>query len=170
MKRVALLAMLAAALGAQQKTADDPWAGLRFLIGSWEARTDGGAAGAASAGVYSFQLNLREHVLMRTSRSAGCQGPASFDCEHRDLLIVYRDAPSQPLKAIYFDNEDHTIHYELSFPESNTAVFLSPAATPGPRYRLIYELRNHVMKGRFQIRMPGQGEFRSYLEWSGGAK
>jgi len=35
---------------------------------------------------------------------------------------------------------------------------------------LVYELKDAVMSGKFQIRMPGQAEWKSYLEWNGAKK
>jgi hypothetical protein len=31
-----------------------------------------------------------------------------------DLLYIYRDAPTQPLKVIYLDNDGHVIHYDVT--------------------------------------------------------
>ena len=145
----------------------DPWKALAFLEGSWDAHTQAGSAGAQGNGMYTFKPELRNHVLVRSSESyAACKGPASFDCEHNDVLYVYQETKNQPLKAIYFDNEGHVIHYDVSTPDAKTAVFLS-AASSGPQFRLVYELKNAVMSGKFQVRMPGQAEWKSYLEWSG---
>lgn len=145
----------------------DSWKSLRFLMGTWEAKTEGGSAGAVGSGTYTFQLELRNHVLARHSTSEGCKGPEAYNCEHTDLLYVYEDAPAEPYKAIYFDNEGHVIHYDVSTPSATTAVFLSDASQPGPQFRLTYELRDSTMYGKFQMRMPGQSQFKSYLEWSG---
>jgi hypothetical protein len=158
--------VVCASLGAQSP---DPWRGLRFLIGAWDAKTQGGSAGASATGAYQFQLELKDHVLARHSSAAGCKGPADFNCEHGDLLYVYAEGPSQALKAIYFDNEGHAIHYDVETPQENTAVFLS-AAGPGPQFRLIYELKGRTMSGKFQMRMPGAKDFTSYLEWGGDKK
>jgi hypothetical protein len=43
----------------------DPWAELRFLLGTWEAKTTGGEAQAHVSAGYSFRLELRDHVLAR---------------------------------------------------------------------------------------------------------
>lgn len=172
-RKLALIGWICAVLSGQQNPASpagDPWRSLRFLIGTWEAKTRGGSAGAASSGTYVFQLELRDHVLARHTAGAGCKGPSDFDCEHGDLLYVYQDAAGQPLKAIYFDNEGHVIHYDVTTPGDRTAVFLSSPSQPGPQYRLIYELKGRVTEGKFQMRMPGQTEFKSYLEWSGEKK
>ena len=170
LKAVVIIGSLCAALSGQQKPVPspaDPWRSLRFLIGAWDARTQGGTAGAASSGTYVFQLELRNHVLARHTINAGCKGPSDFDCEHGDLLYVYQDSPGQLLKAIYFDNEGHVIHYDVTTPSEHSAVFLSSSSQPGPQFRLVYELKGGVMGGKFQLRMPGQSEFKSYLEWSG---
>lgn len=145
----------------------DPWKSLQFLMGTWEAKTQGGSARAAGSGTYTFQSELRNHVLVRHSTNAGCKGPAGFDCAHGDLLYVYQDAPGPTYKAIYFDNEGHVIHYDVSTPDDTTAIFLSDSSQPGPQFRLIYELKGLTMCGKFQMRVPGQAEFKSYLEWSG---
>ena len=74
---------------------------------------------------------------------------------------------NQPLKAIYFDNEGHVIHYDVSTPDSTTAIFLSETSPSAPQFRLVYVLKDAVMSGKSQMRMPGQMEWKSYLEWSG---
>jgi hypothetical protein len=148
----------------------DPWNALAFLEGTWDAHTQAGSAGAQGNGTYAFESELKHHVLVRRSGSAACKGPANFDCEHSDLLYIYQETENQPLKAIYFDNEGHVIHYAVSTPDSSTAMFISEASPSGPQFRLVYELKDHVMWGRFQTRLPGQVEWKSYLEWSGAKK
>ena len=148
----------------------DSWKPFRFLLGTWEANTKGGSAGAAAAGAYTFRLELKDHALARHTLTANCKGPADYDCEHSDLLYVYRESDSAPLRAIYFDNEGHVIRYDVTAPKANTAVFLSPASEKEPQYRLIYELKGGVMEGEFQIRAPGQTDFKPYLQWSGKKK
>jgi hypothetical protein len=170
MKWIASLALLlAGSLGAQTAASagGDTWSALSFLKGTWQAKTLGGAAEATVTGEYTFVMELKGHILARHTSSAACKGPADFDCEHGDLLYVYQDAPGQPLKAIYFDNEGHAIHYDVSTPAPNRAVFVSDASLPGPRFRLAYELKGAVMSGKFETLMPGRTEWKSYLEWSG---
>ena len=151
---------------AQDSTATkDSLASLQFLEGSWSAHGTG--QGAAADGTYTFRRELGGHVLARHAAVAGCKGPAQFDCEHGDLLYIYTDAPGQPLKAIYFDNEGHVIHYRVSTPDSGTVVFLSESAGGGPQFRLMYTLKGGVMAGSFAMQMPGQTNWRPYLEWTG---
>ena len=148
----------------------DPWSALAFLEGTWDAHAQAGSAGAQSSGTYTFSPDLKHHVLVRRSDSAACKGPANYDCEHSDVLYVYQEAENQPLRAIYFDNEGHVIHYSVSTLDSRTAVFISDASSSTPQFRLLYELKDSVMWGKFQMRMPGQAEWKSYLEWSGAKK
>jgi hypothetical protein len=152
---------------AQTPAKADPWTGVRFLIGSWEAKTTGGVAQAQASSGYTFRLELRGHVLARHSRSGACIAPDDFDCQHNDLLYIYPAANGQTLEAIYFDNEGHFIRYDVSAPKAGTAVFLSDASQPGPQYRLSYELADGALSGKFELKMPGQADFMSYLEWSG---
>jgi hypothetical protein len=148
----------------------DPWKALAFLEGTWEAHAQAGSAGAQSSGTYAFKPELKHHVLVRRSDSAACKGPQKFDCEHSDMLYVYQDDVDQSLKAIYFDNEGQVIHYAVSTPDSGTAMFISDESQFGPQFRLVYELKGSVMWGKFQMRMPGQAAWKSYLEWSGEKK
>ena len=142
------------------------WNSLSFLEGTWDAKANG-SSGAAAVGAYTFRLELRDHILARHGDLSQCKGPADFDCGHSDLLYIYRDSPAQPLKAIYFDNEGHVIHYGVSTPSPNSVVFLSDSSQSGPQFRLAYELKDQIMYGKFQMRMPGQQGWKSYLEWSG---
>jgi hypothetical protein len=145
----------------------DPWSAIGFLEGTWEAKTLGGAANANVAGSYSFKKELGGHILARHSSRDGCKGPAGFDCDHGDLLYVFQDQAGEPLKAIYFDNEGHIIHYSVSTPAPDRVVFISDAGTPGPRFQLVYELKAGVMSGKFEMQMPGKTDWMPYLEWSG---
>jgi hypothetical protein len=169
--KIAALALLVFALPLVAQVAPTgpaaPLRSLAFLEGTWEAKSQAGSAGATSSGTYTFKRELGDHILARSSHSSACRGPETFDCEHRDLLYVFEDAPGAALKAIYFDNEGHVIHYDVSTPTSTSAIFLSEASRPGPQFRLIYDLKDGMMTGKFQMRMPGQTEWKSYLEWNG---
>ena len=146
--------------------APDPLAALNFLVGTWSATTSGGSANATQSGSYTFARELKDHVLVRHGTAADCTGPANYDCSHGDILYVYTDDGSS-LKAIYFDNEGHVIRYDVTTPAEGTAVFLSPADSGKPQFRLTYTLNGALMAGTFAVRPPGQTEWRPYLTWSG---
>lgn len=170
MKKLSIAAILIfAATTFAQSTAQaaDPWKSIGFLQGSWSA-TAQGPGDVATSGRYTFAPELDHHVMARHSTTdPNCKGPATFDCAHGDLLYIFQNTPAQPLKAIYFDNEGHVIHYDVSTPDATTVIFLSEPG-PGPRFRLVYRLNGAVMSGKFQMQMPGQNDWKSYLEWTGG--
>jgi len=112
-------------------------------------------------------MELRDHLMARHSRNGSCSAPDDFDCLHNDLLYIYPASNGAMLEAIYFDNEGHVIHYGVSTPKPGTVVFLSDSSQSGPQYRLTYTFLDGVMSGQFELKMPGQTEFTSYLEWSG---
>ena len=142
---------------------------LKFLLGTWEAKTaPGGSADASALGTYTFHSDLAGTIITRISSADSCKGPASFDCQHHDSLTIYQDAGDPVAHALYADSEGHVLHYDISTPDANTAVFLTTA--PGPRFRLMYHLEGGVMSGKFQVSPPGATEFKSYLEWSGTKK
>ena len=94
--------LLAAPLFAQiVPSGTNQWSALSFLEGTWDAKATGNG-GAAVIGSYTFRLELRDHIFVRHGDLSQCKGPSTFDCDHGDLLYIYRDAPTQPLKAIYF--------------------------------------------------------------------
>jgi hypothetical protein len=153
------------------QAATDPLAPLKFLAGTWDAKTVNNPA-VTAIGTYTFRTELRGHILARhtVADASKCKGPDDFNCEHGDLLYIYAERAGQALRAIYFDNEGHVIHYVVSTPTPTSAEFLSDAANPGPQFRLFYELKADTLSGKFQIRMPGQQEWKSYLEWTGSRK
>ena len=163
---VAMSPMIQAGAQSAAPTADpkpDPFKALGFLEGSWEAKTNG-AGGVNVIGTYAFQKELGGHVMARVAISqAGCSGPKEFDCEHGDLLYVFPEVAG--LKAIYKDNEGHVIHYGVTEPTPTSVEFLSEG--PGPVFRLTYELKDSVMAGRFEMKMPGGTDWKPYLTWSG---
>jgi hypothetical protein len=167
----ALLLALPALAQETSRTSAEPFKPISFLMGTWEARTINNSS-VTAVGAYSFQAELNGHIVARHSigDTAKCKGPADFNCEHSDMLYIYEDATGETLRAIYFDNEGHVIHYAVTAPTQTSAEFLSDPQQPGPQFRLFYELKGTVMNGKFQLRMPGQPDWHSYLEWTGSKK
>jgi hypothetical protein len=164
---IALAALFWLPMSAQTPaTSPDPFRALKFLEGTWDANVENNAA-VKESGRYTFDRELDGHILARHSTNdRNCTAPQNFDCQHSDMLYIYPSDSGQGLEAIYFDNEGHVIHYDVSTPKPDLAVFLSPPSH-GPEFRLTYELVGAVMTGRFQMLMPGQSDWRTYLEWSG---
>lgn len=108
-------------------------------MGDWVG-TGTGKPGEGT-GAFSFRPELDGRILVRKNRveypARDGSGPGTV---HEDLLIVY-PAPDGPgFRAIYFDNEGHTIPYLVALsPTGPAVVFESEVAAGKPRFRLSYE-------------------------------
>jgi hypothetical protein len=115
------------------------WDQLQFLIGSWSSPVSG-QPGQGVSGSTTFSYDLDKKVVVRKSRAEFA--PAAGETKglvHEDLLVIYQQPEESVLRAIYFDNEGHIIHYTLSFPEIQPGVvFESEASETSPQARLVY--------------------------------
>jgi hypothetical protein len=138
----------------------EPAGQLGFLVGNWT----GTGAGDPGQGVgsFSFSSDLQGRVLVRhahTEYPATPQRPATV---HDDLMVVY----AEQSKAIYFDNEGHVIHYDISVDASRTvATFLSTDPAPSPLFRLTYKAKKaDELAITFEIAMNGKTDsLKTYL-------
>jgi hypothetical protein len=143
--------------------ADEPWAPYQFLIGEWAGDSDSDKG----SGKFTLEPDLDGKVLVRRNHAdiPASQGRAA--ATHDDLMVIYREEPGKPSKAIYFDSEAHVIHYNVSFSDDKrTLTFLSDASQSGPRYRLTYvNTGPDAITIKFEIAAPGKAdEFKTYLE------
>ena len=84
--------------------------------------------------------------------------------KHDDLMVVYKDGST--IKADYWDNEDHAIHYTVTAPDAHTAVFLAPSTATSPGYKLTYSTTyGPVVTGKFELSAPNTSTFATYLSW-----
>jgi len=80
-------------------------------------------------------------------------------------LIVHNNPSGTPSKAIYFDNENHTINYSVNY--TNSSIVLTSEAVPNvPRFRLSYEKPEvNKVNVRFEMSSPqSPDEFKTYLQ------
>jgi hypothetical protein len=137
------------------------WQGLGWLEGQWTA--SGGGAQAAIGG-FSFSREAGGRVLMRRNFAdypAQNGQPAS---RHEDLMVVERGEGG--LRATYWDDEGHTIHYAVTTPSDGAVMFLS-TDTAGPHYRLSYKRTVTGLEGRFEIAPADKAaNFQTYLSWT----
>lgn len=141
------------------------WDKLQFLIGSWSSPVSG-QPGKGVSGSTTLSYDLDKKVIIRGSRAEFAPEPgATRGLVHDDILVIYQQPGEVQLQAIYFDNEDHIIHYTLTFPAKQRAVvFESEASQTSPRARLVYEL---AADGTFGIEFfvaPPRGELQSHLK------
>ncbi len=141
------------------------WDAWRFLVGDWVA--EGSGEPGKGSGQLSFAFDLQEKVLVRKNHAeypATAERPA---LTHEDLMVIYRDASGKRLRASYFDNEGHVIHYKPRFsPDGKTLTFLSDPSPSAPRFRLTYTKGEDETLGiKFEMSAPGKEDaFQTYLE------
>jgi len=137
------------------------WAKWQWLIGEWKG--EGSGQPGQGGGTFSFALSLDDKVIIRKSHSeyaASENRPATI---HDDLMIVYLDFSGSPSKAIYFDNEGHTINYSLTYSDKSI-VFTSDRIPNVPIFRLTYELlENGTINTKFEMSQDGE-KFTTYIE------
>ncbi len=143
----------------------NPWDQLQFLIGDWSSPVSG-QPGQGASGSTSFSYDLDHKIMIRRSRAEFAPQPGEAKgLVHDDLVIIYQQPGETQLRAIYFDNEGHIIHYALEFPAGKQAVvFESEESKVSPRARLVYELAaNGALTIEFSVAAPG-GELLSHVK------
>src|SRR5512135_185157 len=110
------------------------WDKLQFLLGDWSSPVSG-QPGQGVSGSTTFTYDLDQKIIVRRSRAEFAPAPGETQgLVHIDLLIIYQQPGEKDLRAIYFDNEGHIIHYNLLFPDDRCAVvFESQASEFSPR-------------------------------------
>jgi hypothetical protein len=158
-----LLAFLLLASKATSAEREGMWDPLRFLIGDWEAKTKSGEA----KGQFTFSFDLQTNIIVRRNHAEYPAANGRSASMHDDLMIIYREGAPSLLHAIYFDIEDHVIHYAVQTTRDAKVMFVSEAIPDAPRYRLSYDrLPDGNLHGKFEIAPPGKPEsFSKYLEW-----
>jgi hypothetical protein len=140
---------------------NDSWNKWSWLIGEWTG--EGSGQPGLGGGIFSFRPDLDKKILVRKSHS---EYPASENKPkviHDDLMIIYPDQSGNPINAIYFDNEGHTINYTISYP-NKSIVLTSEKARNIPVFRLTYTLLgNDTVNTKFEMSQDGV-KFIVYIE------
>jgi hypothetical protein len=138
------------------------WTAWQSLLGSWVG--EGSGDPGQGVGTVSFSLELDGRILVRKNHLDFPATPERPAFVHDDLLVTYREADGS-LRADYFDNEDHVIHYAVTAAADGTIVHLSDPQPGAPRFRMTY-----VNSGtdsytiRFEIAPPGKADdFSAYV-------
>ena len=140
---------------------------LNTLAGDWVAQ--GGGQPGQGEGNFSFQFDLDKKVMVRKNTSEYPPVGNKPAIVHLDLMVIYSISTTDSLKAIYFDNEGHTINYSIYFAdEEKTIQFVSNTLQNIPVFRLTYSFTDKDnMTVNFEIAPPGgPGNFRSYVKGS----
>jgi hypothetical protein len=137
------------------------WNKCKWLLGDWVG--EGSGKPGQGKGSFSLKEDLSGKVLVRKNHS---EYPATADkpaVVHDDLMIIYTDFNGNPSKAIYFDNEGHTINYSITYAD-NLITFLSDKIRGVPVFRLSYALiDNTTVNIKFEMSQDGE-KFMTYTE------
>ncbi len=142
------------------------WEAYQFLLGEWEGGNE--ADPRQGHGRFSFRFDLDQNILVRKNRTVFPETADRAAYTHDDLLIIYNQN-SSATRAIYFDNEEHVIHYDVTMKKKKKMITLvSDPAPATPRFRFTYTHTSpETLDARFEIAPPGAtGCFTVYLEGS----
>jgi hypothetical protein len=137
------------------------WSKWSWLIGEWQG--EGAGKPGQGAGVFTLKPDLNETILVRKSHSVYPASGNHSTTVHDDLMIIYSDYSGLPSKAIYFDNEGHTINYSISYHDSSI-IMTSEKSPNAPIFRLTYSLlSNDEVDTKFEMSQDG-AIFSTYVE------
>lgn len=154
---IALFGLFTICFGQQNRT----WDKWNWLMGEWQGKGNGKPG--QGVGAFSFKLDLDQKIIVRKSHSEYPAAKNKPKVVHDDLMIVYMDITGSASKAIYFDNEGHTINYTINW--SDKSVVFKSEKIPGvPVFRLTYTpLSKDIVNTKFEMSQDGE-KFRTYVE------
>lgn len=158
-QRILLLFLLSIGFTISSGQNSPKWDNWKWLTGDWIG--EGAGQPGTGQGSFSFFFDLDSNILTRKSHSeypAEGNRPATI---HDDLMIVYPG--NDATKAVYFDNEGHTIFYSVTY-FRNSIVLTSEKAQNMPVFRLTYTLLDSgLVNTRFEMSQDGQ-KYIPYIE------
>lgn len=142
----------------QQNHIWDKW---NWIMGTWIG--EGSGQPGKGGGTFSFTYGLDYKIIERKSHSEYPATDTKPLTIHDDLLFVYLDYSGNPSKAIYFDNEGHTINYSILY--ADNSITLVSNKVPGvPVFRLTYTLLDEeTVNTAFEMSQDGE-KFMTYIE------
>ena len=154
---IALFGVLTTCNG-QQNPMWEKWG---WLMGEWIG--EGSGQPGQGGGAFNFKHGLDNKILLRESHSEYASSGTRPKAIHDDLMIIYPDYQGNVSKAIYFDNEGHTINYSVSYGEKSITL-TSDRIPDFPIFRLTYNLlQNGAVNTKFEISQDGE-KFTTYIE------
>ena len=149
---------------AQQSYSKPDWSAFQFLLGEWTG--EGSGDPGQGNGIFTFSLDLQDHILIRRNQSDYPETTTHAAFSHNDLMVIYQ-APGQSVHAIYFDNEGHTIQYNTNISDNGKSITFTSDSLPAvPRFQLTYtSLSDDSLRITFEIAPPAKpSNFSKYLE------
>lgn len=140
---------------------DTSWGAWSRLIGNWTG--EGNGKPGTGGGFFSFSTDLDNNILVRKSHSEYPAAENKPKIIHDDLMIIYKDFAGKASKAIYFDNEGHTINYNITYTDSSI-ILTGEKVKNTPVFRLSYIwLHENSINVKFEFSKDGEN-FSTYIE------
>lgn len=137
------------------------WNSWNWILGEWVG--EGNGQPGQGGGKFSFSFDLDKKIIVRKSHSEYTAGANKGVIIHDDLMIIYLDFNGEPTKAIYFDNEGHTIDYQITYSDKSI-IFISNKIPNVPIFRLTYlSLNKETINTKFEMSQDGEN-FTTYIE------
>ncbi len=165
MRRLPVILLLLVTAAVAQELPKDKWGDWQPFLGTWEGA--GAGSPGQGSGSFTFLPELQGAVLVRHSYA---QYPATKEkpaYRHDDLMVIYPDPSSKKMRADYWDNEGHVIHYLVELADGGRRLAMtSDPAQPGPHYRLTYvKTGDNDLKLTFEVAPPAAPDkFAIYIE------
>jgi hypothetical protein len=160
-KSMLLLCVVLCAVTIAWGQQDTTWKQWQWLLGNWVG-VGSGAPGQGS-GWFSLHPDLGGTILMRKNHAEYPPARGKPGTIHDDIMIVYHSGAAGPDRAIYFDNEGHTIAYTIAYGDSSIAL-TSETVEDRPVFRLKYSaLDPETVDVAFQMSRDGE-TFTTYTE------
>lgn len=160
-KRVAALFLLAGFTVLCFGQSNTTWSKFDWLMGEWVG--DGSGQPGQGNGTFTFNFDLDKKILVRKAHTSFPKTENKQATVHDDLMIIYPDYSGNPSKAIYFDNEGHTIEYTVLC-SGESITFTSNKIPNMPVFRLTYSLLdNKMINTKFEMSRDGVA-FTTYIE------
>lgn len=141
----------------QKTTTWDKW---QWLIGDWKTVDEG--RNDQASGTFSFKPDLDQKILVRKGHAEYGQLRAD-PMIHNDLMIIYPGYSGTPAKAVYFDNEGHSISYTFAVTDKSI-IFTSERMANAPIFRMgYYKVDSNVVNAKFETSQDGV-KFQTYME------
>lgn len=137
------------------------WGKWNWLISEWVG--EGSGQPGQGGGYFTFKTDLDNNILVWKGHTEIVASENKPKVIHDDLMIIYPGISRSSTKAIFFDNEGHTIKHSVIFSE-NSIILTSEKIPDVPVFRFTYTLLDtETVNTKFEMSRDGIA-FAMYIE------
>lgn len=144
-------------------SAQDAFAALQALIGSWEAEP----SAAVTVARTDFTSDLQGKAIVRHNHAEYAPANGKPGYTHDDMLVAYREVKPVATKGLYLDSDGYYARYTVTSTAPGQVVFVSNVIPGFPRYRTTYALLpDGRLSTTIEVAPAGKANaFGPYLQW-----